>query len=404
MRNNAESKKRQPLEGLVVIDLTRLLPGPLCTMMLGDYGAEIIKIEDTVAGDPTRFVGPVIDGSGSFFRQLNRNKKSVAINLKELGGRTILLKMAKEADILVEGFRPGVMGRLGLDYENLKKENPRLVYASISGYGQEGPYRNRAGHDLNYTALCGLLDLSAEGGEDPVMPHVQIADIAGGSLMAMSGIMMALHKREQTGKGSHVDVAMTRGLLPWLVYASSYLSSPKEIPRRNNGYITGAFACYNIYKTADGGQMSLGALEPVFWQRFCESVGKPQWVPLQFEQKSKAALIKAVKQLFLEKTRAEWENHFSNIDACCEPVLDLFEAAEHPVAVAGNYWLDHAVEDDIRERTTGFPLIFSGVTGEKRLSPPKHGQNAEEVLQTLGYKQEEIAQMAADGVIRLTDK
>ncbi len=404
MRKDCGKRQDQPLEGLLVIDLTRLLPGPLCTMLLGDYGAEIIKIEDTEAGDPTRFVGPFIEGSGSFFRQLNRNKKSVALNLKEEQGREVIIKLAARADILVEGFRPGVMTRLGLDYDNLKKVNPRLVYASISGYGQQGPYRDRAGHDLNYTALSGLLDLSATGGEGPVMPHVQIADIAGGSLMALSGIMIALYRMKQTGEGSYVDVAMTRGLLPWLAYAASYLGTPEEIPRRNNGYITGAFACYNIYKTADGGRMSLGALEPVFWQRFCESVGKPQWVPLQFAQEGRAELIKAVGKIFLEKTRAEWERHFKNIDACCEPVLDLFEAAEHPISRAGDYWLEQTLEGGKQEKTAGFPLLFSGIQGERRLPPPSHGRHTEEILRSLGYQDQAIAAMARERVVLLAGK
>ncbi len=389
-----------PLKGLLVLDLTRLLPGPLCTMMLGDYGAEVIKVEDTVAGDPTRFVGPVIDGSGAFFRQLNRNKKSLAVDLKSEKGRGLLIRLVKKADILVEGFRPGVMDRLGLGYSDLASVNSRLVYASISGYGQKGPYRERAGHDINYTAIAGLLDLSAAEDGAPVMPAVQIADIAGGSLNAINGIMFALYRCEKNGRGSHVDIAMTRGLLPWLTYAASSMTGSRpELPHRGSGYITGAYACYNLYKTADSAYMSLGALEPHFWQRFCEAAGKPQWIPLQFDTTSRLELIEEVQALFAEKNRIEWEELFAEVDACCEPVLNLQEAAEHPVCREGGYWLDSGAIKGGPELMTGFPLLIDGAAGEVRLNPPGLGEHTIEILKSAGYKEKNIEAMISAGVI-----
>ena len=390
----------QPLEGLLVLDLTRLLPGPLCTMMLGDYGAEVIKVEDTVAGDPTRFVGPVIDGSGAFFRQLNRNKKSLAVDLKNKKGCELLVRLVKKADILVEGFRPGVMDRLGLGYSELSSVNPRLIYASISGYGQKGPYRSRAGHDINYTALAGLLDLSAAADGAPVMPAVQIADIAGGSLTAINGIMFALYRCEKSGRGSHVDIAITRGLLPWLTYASSGLTGQNpELPRRDSGYITGAYACYNLYKTADGAYMSLGALEPQFWQRFCEAVGRPQWTSLQFDPASRRSLIEEVQALFEERSRAEWEKFFAEVDACCEPVLSLQEVPDHPVCSEGGYWLNSGEIKGGPELMTGFPLLFDGAAGERRLNPPKLGEHTIEILRSAGYEEGNIEEMIRVGVV-----
>lgn len=388
-----------PLDGLLVLDLTRLLPGPLCTMLLGDYGAEIIKVEDTDAGDPTRFVGRFFEGSGSFFHLLNRNKKSIALDLKSRQGREIASKLACKADVLVEGFRPGVMDRLGLGYERLKKLNPGLVYASISGYGQEGPYQNRAGHDLNYTALAGLLDLSAAG-KAPVMPAVQIADIAGGSLMALSGIMIALYRRQASGEGTYVDVSMTRGLLPWLTYAASGLGTEAGIPRRGRGHITGAYACYNIYETADGKYMSLGALEPVFWQRFCEAIGRPEWVPRQFEEEGREELIDSVRKVFKGKTRTEWEEFFAVVDACCEPVLNLEEAMEHPLSRDGGYWLDLPGREEEAEKMAGFPLLFSGRPGGLRYPPPRHGEHTAEVLGTLGYDSTAVRELAGKGIIK----
>ncbi len=395
------SEREQPLQGLRVLDLTKLLPGPLCTMILGDYGAEIIKVEDIHAGDPTRFVGNAVKGSGSFFRQLNRNKKSIALNLKTEEGCEVIKKLAVRADVLVEGFRPGVMDRFDLGFETLSSLNPRLVYASISGYGQQGPYREKAGHDINYTALAGLLDLSAGKGDSPVMPAVQIADIAGGSLMAINGIMMALYAMQRTGQGSFVDISMTRSMLPWLAYAASFLDHPEEIPRRGCGHLTGAYACYNIYETADGKQMSLGALEPAFWQRFCETVGKQEWISMQFAEEGREELIDAVRDLFKGKTREQWEEIFNQVDACCEPVLDLHEAIDHPVSRSENLWIKGSSTDGENEIMTGFPLLFSGQPGELRLPPPRHGEHSSEILLAIGYEKKAIAELREKGVISL---
>ncbi len=387
------------LTGLKVLDLTRLLPGPLCTMLMGDYGAEVIKIEDTASGDPTRAVGKQVDGSGAFFRQLNRNKKSICLNLKTTAGKEIFLRLAAESDVLVEGFRPGVMQRLGLGYEEIREINPGIVYASISGYGQEGPYRERAGHDINYTALAGLLELSAATGEGPVMPAVQIADIAGGSLTALSGIMMALFARSQSGTGSYVDVSMTRGLLPWLTYAASSLDDPEALPRRGRGHITGAFACYNFYETADGKYMSLGALEPAFWQNFCMAVKRPEWIPKQFDEAERLKLIEEVQTLFNEKTRDQWVELFSAHDACCEPVLALPEAVEHPLSCELGFWLDASRDSSNPEKQPGFPLLFSGSAGDLRLPPPRLGEHTVEILQSLGYDGNTIAALHNEGAI-----
>jgi len=392
-------KQGLPLEGLAVLDFTRLLPGPLCTMLLGDYGAEVLKIEDLKAGDPTRFVGRFFDGSGAFYRQLNRNKKSIAIDLKAEQGREIIRELAKKADVVIEGFRPGAMERLGLDFRELEKINKSLVYASVSGYGQESIYREKAGHDLNYQALSGLLDLSAEKDGSPLVPAVQIADVIGGTMMTLSGILMALYQRERTGKGSYVDLAMTRGLLPTLTLAAATLNSGEDTARRGSGQISGAYACYNLYETADGKYMSLAAMEPVFWQRFCEAVGHQEWSVLQYDREKRNALIEEVSRLFKKKTRSEWVEIFNGVDACCEPVLTLEEAVEHPLNHDGSYWIKAATGTGEIEIIPGFPILFSGLRGQVRYGPPQHGEHTREILENHGYRQADIEEMAANSVV-----
>ncbi len=414
-RQNGE--KKQPLEGLVVLDFTRYLPGPVCTMLLADYGATVIKVEDTVSGDPSRRLGiyPSSGSEGSLFRQVNRNKKSLAVNLKDEAGKEIIRKLAARVDVLTEGFRPGVMDRLGLGYGALGALNESLIYASISGYGQEGVYRERAGHDLNIKALTGLLGLSASEKGSPVMPAVQIADIAGGALMAVNGIMMALYKRALQGKGDFVDVSMARGLLPFLTYAASGMAEAGRVPRRENSIITGAFACYNLYETKDGRYMSLAALEPVFWQCFCETVGRPEWIPRQFSEEKRRELIEAVQALFKTKSRSEWEDIFARVEACCEPVLELDEAFNYPPGKSEGAWLEYLPDERIffrqglnekasgeqGEKVAGFPLLFSGEAGRVSLPPPELGEHSVEILETLGYGEEKITELARKEIVRL---
>lgn len=392
-------KERLPLEGLVVLDFTRLLPGPLATMLLGAYGADIIKIEDVEAGDPTRFVGRFINGSGAFFRQLNRNKKSLALNLKEEEGREIAKKLAARADILIEGFRPGVMEKLGLGYDELSKINTGLIYASITGYGHNNTFSNRAGHDINYTGLSGLLSLSAMKGEKPETQGLQIADIGAGSFMAINAVMMALYAREKSGKGSFVDVSMTRGLLPFLALAASALNSGEDNARKDSGPITGAYACYNTYETKDGKYMSLGALEPVFWQRFCERINRPEWIELQFDHEKSAALIDQVGKIFREKNRNEWVEHLKDLDACCEPILELPEAVEHLLSKETGSWLE-VWHEDFKEILIGHPFLISEKGGAERLPPPVHGEHTEEILKAIGYSENVIDKLAAKQIIK----
>lgn len=394
-------KERLPLEGLVVLDFTRLLPGPLATMLLGAYGADIIKIEDVETGDPTRFVGRFIDGSGAFFRQINRNKKSLALNIKTEEGREIIKKLAARADVLIEGFRPGVMKKLGLGYDELSNINNKLIYAAITGYGYNNTLSGKAGHDINYTGLAGLLSLCAPKGKKPETQGLQIADIGAGSFMAINAVMIALYAREKSGNGSFVDVSMTRGLLPFLALAASALNSGEDTARKDSGPITGAYACYNTYETKDGKYMSLGALEPVFWQRFCETINRPEWIELQFDQEKRETLIKQLDIIFKEKDRKEWVERLKGLDVCCEPILELSEAVEHPLSEETGSWLD-VWHEDFKEVLVGHPFLISGSGGAELLPPPGHGEHTEEILKSVGYSEDSIGELVLKMIIKVS--
>jgi alpha-methylacyl-CoA racemase len=264
----------QPLSGIRILDLSRLLPGAYASQMLADFGADVIKIEEPGGGDYTRFLPPYsAGGMGVFFLAINRNKRSMTLNLKAAEGREIFLHLVKRADVLLESFRPGVLARLGLDYEQLKEINPRLIYCAISGYGQDGPYRLRAGHDLNYAGYAGLLHYNRGPNGEPAMPATQLGDLVGGSFMAVIGIMAALLGRGQTGEGQIVDVAMTEGVMALLPLISAIYLNTGEAPGPGMSSLDGGLPCYNIYETQDGKYLTLAALEYKFWHTFCERIG-----------------------------------------------------------------------------------------------------------------------------------
>lgn len=385
------------LQDLIVLDFTRFLPGPLATLIMADYGAEVIKIEDPWQGDPARHTGPRDGEFSSIFGQLNRNKKSVALNFKASRGLEILKELVGQCDVLIEGFRPGVMERLGLGYENLKAVSPRLVYLSLTGYGSQGAYRNRAGHDLNYMSLSGILDLSSPEGEAPLMPSLQVAD-TGGGLLALGAVMMALFHRERFGTGQYIDLSMLHGLAPWLIYSSSYYRGERKLPRRGEGSITGAFACYNLYRTSDGKYMSLAALEQIFWKNFCEAVDRPQWKEKQYSEEEQEQLINEVSALFSTKTREEWENFFASTDACCEPVLNYDEITEHPLFENQDFFIPPPANSSFPREQLGFPLKFSGDRGEVIQDPPHLGEHTREVISRIGYTSREIDWFRKEGI------
>jgi crotonobetainyl-CoA:carnitine CoA-transferase CaiB-like acyl-CoA transferase len=382
------------------LDLTRLLPGAFCTLMLADMGAEVIKIEHPVGGDYNRQWEPKgLAESGSFLL-LNRNKKSLTLNLKLDEGKAAFLRLVETADVLLEGFRPGVMDRLGLGYEALKDINPRLIYCSLSGYGQDGPLRLTPGHDLNYLGTAGALQLFGKAGEGPIVPGLSIADVGGGSLMASNGILAALYSRTLTGEGQFIDISMTDGSVAWLaLHAPDYLFAGIE-PRGGERPYIGHAPCYNVYLCADGLYVALGALEAHFWESFCDLVSLPEALRVHYPEGEEAERQRAaLEEIFLTRTRDEWAEAGERADIPLTAINSMQEAFDHPQLRHRQMLLhvDHAVEGRIPQ--LGFPIKLSDTPCEIRTPPPLLGEHNEELLKQVGYSESDVAAMRTSGVI-----
>lgn len=388
------------LFGLNVLDLSRLLPGPFCSMLLADLGADVIKIEAPKTGDYIRWWPPFFGENSGFHVVLNRNKRSLTLNLKHPKAREIFQRLVRDADVLLESFRPGVMEKLGLGYEELKKINPRLVYCAITGYGKDGPRSQKAGHDINYLALNGVLSHSGIEGCS-VLPGVQVADLGGGALFAAFSIVVALLARERSGEGQFIDISMTDGALTWnCLRWGKYLADGK-VPSPGDDFLNHGFACYNLYETRDGRTMALGALEPQFWKAFCESVEHPEWDrPDYFEPgPHQKELQQKIADLFKQKSQAEWIEHFQKEDCCCEPVLKLDEVMEDPQMRTRQMVVEMVHESWGAYRQLGIAPKFSKTPGSLRSHAPQLGEHTEEVLRKLGYSSDQIESLKSEGVI-----
>jgi crotonobetainyl-CoA:carnitine CoA-transferase CaiB-like acyl-CoA transferase len=363
----------RPLDGVVVLDLTRLLPGAAATLQLANFGAEVIKVEEPARGDYARWLPPYIEGEGAVFRIVNRGKKSVALDLKSEGGRAALVRLAESADIIVESFRPGTMERLGLGYDALRARNERLIYVSITGYGSDGPWASRAGHDVNYLALGGALDLNGALAGPPVIPGVQIADLAGGAMQAVIGALLALAARAKTGHGQRVEVSMMDGVACLLPVPLGWYAATGEAPARGDGMLTGRYACYHLYEAADGKWLAVGALEPKFWDALCRGLGCVQFIADQFaEGARREEIIAEIARIFRTRSAQEWIVALKDMDACVTPVRNVAEVAAH-------YKLgpDDSVVAPRLSETPG------------RLGPaaPRLGEHTNEVLEESGESQ-----------------
>ena len=394
----------QPLSGIRILDLSRLLPGAYASQMLADFGADVIKVEEPGSGDYGRYMPPQGSGGMSlYFLAINRNKRSMTLNLKTARGREVFLRLAQKADIVLESFRPGVMERLGLGYEQLKEVNPGLIYCAISGYGQDGPYRLRAGHDLNYAGYAGLLDYNRGSNGEPAMPPTQLGDLAGGSYMAVMGILAALVGRTQTGEGRMVDVSMTEGVMSLLPLISTAYLNTSHSPRPGHSPLDGGLPCYNIYETRDGKHVTLAALEYKFWHTFCTTIGHLELLPFHTPAgpAEREEAMEMLRTIFKTKTRDEWLAELADIDACVGPVYTLDEALNDPHAQARGVTVNSGENSEGKQafRTLpSFPRISSN-DNSQRYAPPTLGEHTAELLHEVGYSDEEIEQLKTGGAL-----
>ena len=377
MHPQEETQTAGALSGLLVLDLSRLLPGPYCSMILADNGARVIAVEDR------RFQADALEA----LSHINRNKEHMTLNLKSEQGLAVFRALAEKADVLLEGFRPGVTERLGIDYQRLVKVNPRIIYCSVTGYGRAGHLRNQAGHDVNFLAASGLLSLIGPADGPPCIPGVQIGDLAGG-LYAAVGILLALAAREKTGRGQYVDVSMTDALKSMAPIAAGRMWADGAPPQRGDWLLSHRYACYNVYETADGRYVSIGALENRFWAALCEAFDAPQYADLQFDEARREEILDFFRRTFREKTQNQWMALFHDRDVCLAGVLTLDEALP-------SYGSDEAA---------AFPQVAPAVNlshtpASVRRRPPRFGEHTRAILAELGYDERQIDRIQQEGVV-----
>jgi crotonobetainyl-CoA:carnitine CoA-transferase CaiB-like acyl-CoA transferase len=380
-----------PLSGIRILDLSRLLPGGYCTQLLADLGAEVVKVETPRIGDYAR-IAPEQFGGDGLFHAVNRGKKSLAVNFRNARGRQILLRLVESADVVFETFRPGLVQRWKIDYEAVKAINPRVVYCSLSGYGQDGPYRDRAGHDINYMAVSGLLDFNGLSGGVPVPPGVQVADMGGGMLAALT-ILAGLLGRAQTGMGGYFDVGMMDLAVSWAApVIGALFSATGQDPARGRGPLSGGLPCYNVYRTLDRGYLSFGALEPPLWATFCKTIEREDLLSRQFE----AAAIPEVAAIFETKSSRDWVDIFAGLEVCLEPVHAYSEMLAHPQVRHRGL---------VSEREGQAPAVGSPLRrGLEQLPPaPELGEHTQRILADAGYSEGEIQAFYKDGTIKIVD-
>jgi crotonobetainyl-CoA:carnitine CoA-transferase CaiB-like acyl-CoA transferase len=399
----------RPLSDVKILDLTRLLPGGFCTLLLADLGADVIKVEDTGQGDYVRWAPPYYGSDqqtplgtrSAIYLALNRNKRSIRLDLKQEQGGQALLRLAESADVLVESFRPGVLDKLGVGYEALRHANRALVYCPITGYGQDGSNRDRAGHDMNYLGLNGVLGLTGEEGGPPIQSGAQIADLGGGALMAAVGILAALQEARRSGEGQMVDISMTDGSLAWLAMEAGRYFGSGEVPERGDIMLSGGIICYRPYEAADG-WVTCGALEPKFWSRFCKAVGRDDLIQHQFA-KPGSDPHREVAEIFRAKTRAEWRAFNDEHDAMIEPVLDLDEALESELVREREMVISFEQPELGEIRQLGFPIKLSRTPASVERPAPALGEHTMELLAQAGYSPEEARAMEASGAAKGPD-
>ena len=389
-----------PLSNLKILDFTTLVPGPFATMMLADMGADIIRVESPTRPDMVRAMGPFSDGTSTTHAALNRSKRSIALDLKQPGAADVVKRLLTEYDILIEQFRPGVMDRLGVGYDELKQLNPRLIYCSITGYGQSGPNRDRAGHDNNYLSLSGLNGYCGREEERTPIMGLPIADLAGGSLHAVVGLLAAVNQRSVTGEGQHVDVSMTDAIFGMnTMFGSQYLAGNEE-PKPGTETLNGG-TFYDYYTTADGRSLSIGSLEPHFFQRMCVALGLEQQMSLGSQQDphSQKQFRAMIEAKVAEKTLAEWSEIFDPQDACVEPVLSLAEACDSEQIKQRDLIVDIETYQGTTQRQIGSAIKFSASKPTYGRCGAPLGEHSKEILEQAGLSAEEISRAQKSGIL-----
>ena len=385
-----------PLEGIRVLDLTRLLPGGYATLLMADLGADVVKVEEPVRGDYIRWMPPIVDGESTGHRALNRGKRSVVVNLKDPGGAELLRRLAPGFDVLVESFRPGVMDRLGVGPAAMAEAAPRLVCCAISGYGQDGPFRDRVGHELNYIGHSGMLSLNGLADGPPVVPAVPVGDLAGGGMAAVISILAALLERASTGRGRFVDAAMMDGAASWMsVHQGAFLQTGEE-PRRGEMPLSGAYACYGVYECADRRWVTVGALEPQFWAALCGVLELPDLVHTQFGPAEQQEAMRArLAEAFASKPREEWLARFDGVDACVGPVNSPFEALSDP------QFVHRGLVASVEGRPVGpaSPFVMDGERLQRLTPAPGLGEHTDDVLREAGVADDEIDGLRSAGTV-----
>lgn len=376
------------LDGVRVLDLSRMLPGPYCSMILADHGAQVIAIEDKKFQD-----------DGLFFSDLNRNKRHLSLNLKSPKGLEVFFRLVEKADVILEGFRPGVVARLGVDYQAIRQKNPRIIYCSISGFGQTGPARLRAGHDVNYLSASGVLSLIGEKNRPPSIPGVQVADIAGGGLNAVIGILLALLAREKTGEGQYIDISMTDGMVGFLSLPYYFARQSGQPPQKGDALLSHRYACYNTYETADGRYLALGAVENKFWRGLCDHLQCPEYTTLQYDDEKREEIIDYLRRTFLAKSLAAWEAELGDLDICCTVVKTMDEVLTDELFQEREMVYTYTDASGAKRHGFGIPVKMSQNPGSIRTMPGAFGEGTREILAEVGYSNEQIAAMIEGGVV-----
>ena len=400
------------LEGVKILDLSVLVPGAFCTMLLGDLGADVLKIE---APGPNEFrssaraVPMEEQGKAAAYYALDRNKKSIVVNLKSEAGREVFYRLSRQADVIVEGFRPGVVKRLGIDYETISKLNPGIIYCSLSGYGQDGPYHTFPGHDVNYIAMAGVLGLIGSSEGPPVIPLNLVADFAGAALYGALGISVALVARNKTRNGQYLDIAYMDGAISLMTWFNCGYFLDGSVLKRGESWLHGAYPYYGVYETRDGKYITIGCLEPHFWQNLCRLLSQEGYIPYGFalehtfhkpEGEKWDEIHSSLRQVFLTKTRDEWFELLTRNDVPVGKVLMPDEVFSDPQVLHRQMVIEveHPALGKIKQ--VGVAPKLSGTPGRVRSLSPLRGEHTDEVLRGLGYKQEEISDLRQQGAVR----